>query len=71
MNWERITINVEPHLEVKIKARAKSLRQSVSGYLASLVDRDLAAKGPAVLVEEEQAPYGELEKKPKKHDKPA
>ena len=57
MNWERITVNVEPELEIKIKARAKTLRQSVSGYMASLADRDLANTIVDRVVNEEQAPY--------------
>jgi hypothetical protein len=70
MNWERITVNVEPHLEIKIKARAKSLRQSVSGYIASLVDRDLADTTVDLVVNEQQAPYGEANG-PKKKTKSA
>ena len=54
-DWKRITINVEPELEALAKKMAKKRRQSVSAYLASLLENDAKQSGT---VAEEPAPYG-------------
>jgi hypothetical protein len=43
MAWTRITINLEPHLGEVAKKRAKSRRQSVASYFASLLEEDIKA----------------------------
>jgi hypothetical protein len=41
MGWKRITINLEPEMHALAKARAKTRRQSVAAYFASLLDDDV------------------------------
>lgn len=53
-DWKRITINVEPELKRLAERMAKKRRQSVSAYLASLLENDVRSEGVA----EEQEPYG-------------
>jgi hypothetical protein len=40
--WARLTINLEPDQAKLARERAKTRRQSVAGYLQSLIDDDLA-----------------------------
>ena len=43
MEWNRITINVEDALYLAAKERAKARRQSMSGYIATLIENDARA----------------------------
>lgn len=45
MEWARLTINLEPELAEKAKARAKSQRRSFTAYVLTLIENDIAA-GP-------------------------
>lgn len=65
----RIIVNLQPHIGSVVKAHAAKQGRSRSNFLGEII-KDWVATAPMV-VEEEQAPYGELEKKPKKHNKPA
>jgi len=53
--WARLTINLEPDVAQLVKRRAKAQRRSVSAYLQTLLERDLAGNGQYPEIEDAAA----------------
>lgn len=62
MNWSRLTINLDPETAKAAKNIARKQRRSFAAYVATLIERDLAAATPEApeerLVAEDKDAYG-------------
>lgn len=52
MEWTRLTVNLDPALAERAKARAAAERRSFAGYVTVLIEEDLRSNAPDLIAAE-------------------